>query len=144
MRKLIIKNLYTSLYLLYLLLVILVVFNIILVYAFISNIKNEHFENDDNDNDNDFNALKINNLYINKYLDFLSEFKLNKSKKIFSKTTQDCHKISTEICENVDPSIYMITTKYCPYQGQGITVPTNTNLKCYNKVYNCCKSNFKE
>ena len=41
--------------------------------------------------------------------------------------------------KNVNPQIYTITSKYCPFTLSK-DLPTNTNLKCYNTLYDCCKS----
>jgi hypothetical protein len=58
----------------------------------------------------------------------------------------ECISKSNDICEMTDPHLYIAdSTIHFParwtiptYKKAGL--PKNTNLKCFNNIYNCCKS----
>lgn len=74
------------------------------------------------------------------------KYKREVSKKDKSKTL-DCVGISSELCETTNPYFYLIDSPYFPPPWtldtyKDIDYPKNTNLTCFNKNFDCCKSSL--
>jgi hypothetical protein len=59
----------------------------------------------------------------------------------------NCVGISNDLCETTDPYFYLLDSSYFPppwtvASYKNIDYPKNTNLSCFNKTFDCCKSSL--
>ena len=71
---------------------------------------------------------------------------LNTKDPILFKKQDHCLIKADKLCQRTDPMLYLPDRTYFPFRWIGPYKNTplikNTNLNCFNKMYNCCQSGF--
>jgi len=69
----------------------------------------------------------------------------DKNKGLLYATSDNCGDKATYLCELTNPMLYMSQNPYFPPRWIGpykkVQLPKHTDLKCWNNMRNCCKTN---
>jgi hypothetical protein len=63
------------------------------------------------------------------------------------KRSYDCVGMASHVCETTNPYFYLSESKHFPPPWtvatyKSLDYPTNTNLNCFNKNFDCCKASL--